>query len=92
MVTRLSTVICLLCMRRLSRPKSNASSNQRARRLANGLKMRTSILGWESTAAQVLSCLPVWMSSIRMRTRTPRSAASIRSPISTLPVLSMSKM
>lgn len=74
-VTWLSTVKDLLCIRRLTRRKLQTASQKRAVRLAKGLNTRISRLWCASRAASPPSRPDMNMSSTSTRTRTPRSAA-----------------
>jgi hypothetical protein len=84
----LSAVIDLLCMRRLTREKSEIIQSALADREEMGLKSRTSMFGCASSSSSVRSSGDAPTSSMSSRTRTPRSAARITAPISSLPTVS----
>jgi hypothetical protein len=71
----LSATNALLCMRRFTRDMSPSMPSARKLRLATGLKRRISMLGWASSATRTSSLAFAPTSSMRTRTRTPRSAA-----------------
>ncbi len=88
---RLSAIQVLLCMRRLMREKlRNPSAIKRnvPLREANGLKVRTWMLGWADSAAIASLFLRASTSSSSTRTFTPRSAASSNSLAKNMPVRS----
>ena len=92
---RLSAIQLLLCMRWLRRRKSVANSpalRASPLRLASGLYIRTSRSGCASSAANPASFARAGKSSTKMRTRTPRSAASSACLASSLPVRSAFQM
>ena len=88
----LSAVIDLLCMRRLTREKSEIIQSALADRVEMGLKSRTSMFGCASSTSSVRSSGAAPTSSMSSRTRTPRSAARTTAPSSSLPTVSSCQM
>ena len=87
----LSITISLLCIRWLTRSKSVRKPIRCEPRCAKGLNRRTSMFGWASSAAIVASRSFRLKSSIRIRTRTERSAARTRWSTRFRPVASVSQ-